>query len=63
MINFKDMIFCDYYRDCLRGDGCPRALTESVIDTAKRWWPYDDPPIDRYMGKPDCFEAKDATTN
>lgn len=47
MIHYRDVTFC-------RGDGCavfstcPRALTKEVIDSAKRWWNGNNPPIAQF---------------
>lgn len=59
MICYKDKTFCPFYKECLKGQECDRALTEGVKESAKAWWGTEDAPISMFMDKPDCFEEKE----
>lgn len=37
MICYKDMTFCDFWKDCKNGETCNRALTDDVREKAKEW--------------------------
>ena len=52
MICYKDMTFCDYWRDCGKNLDCHRKLTDYVKDKAKKY----DLPICEFSDKPDCWE-------
>lgn len=55
MICYKDKTFCPYYKDCLDGTICAIALTEKVIEDAKKWWGGEGAPIAQFSRKPDCW--------
>jgi len=56
MFCYRDMTFCDYYKECKEGEICPRALTKKVIKEANKWM--KNPPICQFAEKPDCFKGE-----
>jgi hypothetical protein len=54
MITYRDMTFCGYFKDCLTGKVCRRALTKENESKALQ----SSLPICRFIEKPDCFEKK-----
>lgn len=54
MMCYKDMTFCNFYKECSKGGKCEIALTDKVIEAARRWM--KDPPICVFKDKPECFE-------
>ena len=58
MICFRDMTFCDYWRDCKNAPDCHRPLTDKVLADARVWWGKDGAPIAVYTEKPKCHEPK-----
>ena len=61
MICYKDMTFCNFWKDCAKGAVCARALTPQVVKSAGDWWSWDggipeQAPICRFTDKPDCME-------
>lgn len=61
MICYRDMTFCNYWRDCDKSDKCGRALTDGIMAEAKLWWRGEYPPICAFSEKPEChslFETK-----
>lgn len=56
MMCYRDMTFCTFYKECSEGSGCYRALTEEVLEKAKKWMP--DPPICSFVDKPKCFKKE-----
>jgi hypothetical protein len=59
MLCYRDMTFCQFYKDCEEGDGCGRALTLEVMQAAERWWCSPDAPIAQYAQKPKCYRGGD----
>ena len=55
MMCYKDTTYCKFYKDCDSGKGCPRALSEKVLDDANKWWGKDGVPISCFASKPECF--------
>jgi hypothetical protein len=62
MIGFKDMTFCPYWKSCLDGNTCKRALTDKVQGAADEWWTGMSPdhkegeaPICMFFGEPECY--------
>jgi hypothetical protein len=55
MICYKDMTFCEHYRDCAKGETCFRAMTADVVREVQQ----TKLAICRFTGKPNCFSAKD----
>ena len=55
MLCYKDRTFCPYWKRCKNGDSCERALTDEVIENAKRICLA----IAQYGDKPDCFSDKE----
>lgn len=59
-MSFRDMTFC-------RGDGCanfatyPRALTDEVKASARKWWGSDDAPIMQFTepAKLECWKGEE----
>ncbi|MCK5236492.1 MAG: hypothetical protein KAR06_05840 [Deltaproteobacteria bacterium] len=54
MMCYRDMTFCEFYKECSDGEGCYRALTEEVIKKAEAWM--KDAPICTFVDKPKCFK-------
>lgn len=54
MLCYKDKTFCTYYKQCLYGSSCNRALTPEVKANAMSLLL----PISRFICIPDCFEEK-----
>lgn len=59
VIGYNDMTYCKFSNECKYEKDCPRALTEEVLEDAKRWWGGEDPPIAMLVNRPRCFEKKD----
>ena len=59
MIGFRDMTFCEHWRDCAKASQCCRPLTDEVLAAAREWWGKDGAPIVVFASKPTCHEAKD----
>ena len=55
-MEFRDMTFCTFYKECTHGDVCHRALTEKVRADAIKWWGSDDAPICMFSEPPKCFK-------
>jgi hypothetical protein len=36
MISYRDMTFCHRWAECADSEGCPRAITQEVLDDSKR---------------------------
>lgn len=50
MITYRDMTFCDHWRDCNKAGSCDRPLTDEVLRrAAKRGLP-----ISQFTAKPNC---------
>ena len=56
MLCYKDRTFCPYWKNCSHGDTCVRALTDEVLEDAKRICLA----IAQYGDEPKCFKAKEA---
>jgi hypothetical protein len=54
-MTYKDKTFCPFYKDCLNGSTCHRALTEEITDEAKKWWGSAEYPISTFSEHPNCF--------
>lgn len=52
------MTFCEYYKDCIDGSKCARALTDEVKEGATKWWGNKDVPICVYVTPPDCYKPQ-----
>ena len=57
-MTYRDMTFCNYYKDCKLGEGCHRALTLDVQKAAGVWWGEDGAPITMFAEKPSCHKQK-----
>lgn len=58
MFCYRDMTFCQYWKECKKGLECSRSLTDEVKKQAKKWWGEEgEPPICLFAEKPDCFEV------
>ena len=56
MICYKDRWFCPFFKKCIAGKKCDRALTDEVIADAVRI----NLPINRITVEPECYiEADD----
>ena len=59
MICYRDITFCEAYKECADGEGCPKALTQDVIDAANKWLPpYGPISVCRKL---DCFKKRKKT--
>jgi hypothetical protein len=54
MITYRDITFCGFYKECLTGKECHRALTKEVESKALQ----SSFPICQFVEKPDCFEIR-----
>ena len=54
MLNYKDMTFCPYWKDCRDARECHRPLTKDVEAKAKQ----ADMLISVFAEKPDCHRPK-----
>jgi len=52
-MNF-DRTFCDFWRTCLYGHHCQRALTKKIYEEAKSFGAN----LSVFIDKPDCFICK-----
>jgi hypothetical protein len=59
MIGYKDMTFCNHWRDCGKANECDRPLTNAVAAAARKWWGKDGAPILVFVEKPECHISKD----
>lgn len=59
MMCYRDMTFCDFWRECDVGDHCASALTDRVRAGARAWWGKDDAPICKFAERPTCFRQKE----
>lgn len=57
MISFMDKTFCPFWRDCITGTICARALTPEIEKSAVGWWGSEHAPISKYSTEPECFES------
>lgn len=55
MICHRDMTFCAFNADCTKAGTCPRALTDSIREDARR----SKLPICQFAEMPDCHPTKD----
>jgi hypothetical protein len=51
MICYRDMTFCRFYKECLTGKECGRALTKEVETKASKI----GLPICQFIDKPECY--------
>jgi hypothetical protein len=56
---FRDMTFCDHWKDCAKANDCPRPLTPEIAAAARKWWGADDAPIAVFVETPRCHVAKE----
>lgn len=54
MICYKDMTFCPYFRECIDGDECFRALHDDIIQECTRL----GLSISQFIEKPECFNIE-----
>lgn len=57
MICYQDRTFCSFYRECNDGAMCDRALTDEVLEDAKRWFGESGAPVSEFAYKPECFKS------
>lgn len=50
-MNYRDMTFCGFYKGCVKGNLCDRALTINVRRAAKS----AGIPVCRFIDRPECF--------
>lgn len=60
MICYRDMTFCEFYKDCADADECHRPLTDEVKRLADQWWGKEEggAPIAVFVEKPSCHVEK-----
>jgi hypothetical protein len=51
MITYRDMTFCGFYKGCLNGKECDRALTKEIEIRAANF----GLPICQFLEKPECY--------
>ena len=49
MMCYKDKWFCTFYKECISGDNCDRALTDTEIEKAIKWWGNKNFPYAKYI--------------
>ncbi len=59
MICYRDMTFCNHWRDCDKAEDCSRPLTAEVQQAADKWWlsfgtTGEGAPICTFVNKPGC---------
>jgi hypothetical protein len=59
-MNFRDMTFCEHWRDCALAAKCRRPLTDDVILAARKWWGGEGAPISIFVDKPGCHQPANA---
>lgn len=58
MMHYRDRMYCTFYRECAKGAGCSRALTDAVANHANSIGMY----ISQFVTEPECYEeGEDAT--
>lgn len=62
MIGYRDMTFCDHWRDCAMAPACHRPLTPEVKAAARKWWGGDGAPIAVFVSRPSCHKAQENKT-
>ena len=55
MLCYRDMTFCQYWKICVDGDTCFRALKQQVVLNAR----LAGLPICQFARKPDCYKEAD----
>ena len=55
MICFQDRTFCDFYKECEKGEKCSRALTHRIANAAKK----AHMPIAQFENAPSCFKLEE----
>jgi len=58
MLCFLNKTFCTFWRACIDGEDCARALTDELKEEACEWWGDNNPPISSYKTPPKCYEKK-----
>lgn len=56
MLCYKDMTFCPFSSNCVKGEGCSRALTTEILEAAEKWWGEVGAPVCAFSAEPQCFE-------
>ena len=51
-MSYRDMTFCGFYKGCVNGNTCDRALTLNVRRAAKA----AGMPVARFVDPPECFK-------
>lgn len=52
MICYKDMTFCEFYKDCANAQDCERKLTPKIAEAAEEF----GLPLAVFTEKPHCHE-------
>lgn len=55
MICYRDMTFCDHWRDCAKRHNCHRPLTDEVREAAEAFGLL----VATFMEQPECHERED----
>ena len=55
--HYKDKTYCTYFKDCLKGKNCDRALTTKVFNEATKQM--TRPMIMQYLNIPWCFQKEE----
>lgn len=57
MLCYRDMTFCDFWRNCHGGYDCRRALTPDIHAAAAKWWGTENgsAPIATFGERPKCW--------
>lgn len=58
MIGYRDMTFCEHWRDCAKASKCHRPLTVEVQAAARQWWGKEGAPIAVFTEQPTCHEKE-----
>ena len=56
-MSYRDMTFCGFYKGCVNGHTCVRALTLNVRRAAKA----AGIPVARFVDPPECFKKPFST--
>jgi hypothetical protein len=57
-MNYRDMTFCNHWKNCAKAEFCPRALTPEIATAARKWWGADGAPIAVFVEQPKCHAAR-----
>ena len=52
-------MLCPFYKDCINGAGCDRAMNNELIRAGERWWGSKEFPYSPYPVKPPCHKKEE----